>query len=114
MCSFQMGVGASELKAVRSRCHQNQAQGSWLISNFDILVFIGWPTRMTVLVLECIVIVQLGRAKQFPNLLLVTPMLAKNVSGISHSVDMIEGNTLGSDGFTHAVKRQGHVAFMPA
>ena len=65
-------------------------------------------------VLECIVIVQLGRAEQFPNLLLVTPILAKNVSGVSHSIDMIEGNALDSDGFTHAVKIQGHVAFMPA
>jgi hypothetical protein len=26
---------------------------------------------------------------------------------------MIEGNALDSDGFTHAVKIQGHVAFMP-
>ena len=64
-------------------------------------------------VLERIVIVQLGRAEQFPNLLLVTPILAKNVSGLSHSIDMIEGNALDSDGFTHPVKRQGHVAFTP-
>ena len=68
---------------------------------------------MTV-VLERIVIVQLGRAEQFPNLLLVTPMLAKNVSGVSQSIDMIKGNALDSDGFTHAVKRQGHVAYIPA
>ena len=51
--------------------------------------------------------------EQFQNLL-VTPMLAKNVSGISHSVNVLEGNDLVCDGFTRAVKRQSHVAVMPA
>jgi hypothetical protein len=39
-------------------------------------------------------------------------MLAKNVGGISYSVDVIEGNDLGSDGFTHAVKGQSHMTFV--
>jgi hypothetical protein len=44
--------------------------------------------------------------------LLVTPMLAKNISGVSYSIDMIEANDLGSNGFTYVVKRRSHVTFV--
>jgi hypothetical protein len=39
-------------------------------------------------------------------------MLAKNISGVSYSIDMIEANDLGGNGFTYAVKRRRYVTFV--
>jgi hypothetical protein len=44
--------------------------------------------------------------------LLVTPMLAKNISGVAYSIDVAEANDLGSNGFTYAVNINSHVTFV--
>ena len=39
-------------------------------------------------------------------------MLTKHITGVEHAFDVIEGDDLGCDGLTHAVKRQSHVTLV--
>ena len=44
--------------------------------------------------------------------MLIAPVLTKHISGVEHAFDVIEGDDLGCDGLTHAVKRQSHVTLV--
>ena len=78
------------------------APGSWLIHEVDIF---------NVENVNRVALPKQERADQCPNLLII-PMFAEDVSGISYSLDMVESDDFGSDGLAYAVKGQSHVTLV--
>ena len=55
--------------------------------------------------------IEKDRAEITPDLL-VTPVLAENVSWVVDTIQVIHGNDLGCDGLTYAMERKGIMTFV--